>query len=206
MANANLFQSYLQPARSALDYENDYAKADALRNSNALQALSLQQAAAVNGQKNALRQAVSSGLDLTSDAGQAQALTVAPDVAPGLIKTVQDSITSRAAAQKDLGAANASNATAGKTKQDTQIAAHQQHLQSLSTVNTPEDAVQWMVQGVQSGALPSQGLAPARIADSGRVRQVEAADGPSRHDRAAADGDDCAQAHRGSPWQCRQDH
>lgn len=156
MANANLFQQYLQPARSVVDYENDYAKADALRNQNALQSLSLQQAAAVNGQKNALRQAVQGGLDLSSDAGQSQALTIAPDVAPGLIKTVQDSVTSRAQAQKDLGAAEASRATAGKTTQDTQIAAHNQHLQALATVNTPEDALQWLAAGVANKTISSQ--------------------------------------------------
>jgi hypothetical protein len=157
-ADASIYSNGLQPVRSAVDYANDYARADAMKNQNALQALSLRQAAAVDGQKAALRGAVQNGLDLTSDAGQSQALTLAPDVAPALIKTTQDTVTSRAAAQKDLGAANASNASAGKTTLDTQIAAHQQRLQLLSAVNTPEDALQWMLDGVKDGSLPKQGL------------------------------------------------
>src|SRR6185503_3889884 len=151
MANANLFQQYLQPARSVVDYSNDYAKADALRNQNALQSLTLQQAAAVNGQKNALRAAVQGGLDLTSDAGQSQALSIAPDVAPGVLKTIQDNVTSKAAAQKDLGAANASNATAAKTKQDTQWEMLQHGIQSLTSAATQEAAIQAINDGVSKG-------------------------------------------------------
>lgn len=152
---ADVINPFLQPVKSAVDYENDFARADALKNQNALQGLQLRQAAAVDAQKNALR---TSGLDLSTDAGQNQALMLAPDVAPGVIKTVQDTMTSRAKAQADLGSANASNATAGKTNQETQIAAHQQRLQQLAGVNTPDDALQWMLDGVKDGSLPKAGL------------------------------------------------
>lgn len=162
MANANIFQQFLQQPRSVVDYSNDYAKADQLRNANAMQALSLQQAGDVQAQRNALRALVQGGqADLTTPVGQAQAISIAPDVAPAMVKSVQEGITSGAAAQKDLGAAAASKASAGKTTQDTEIAAHQQHLQALSTVNTSEDAVQWMVDGVKTGTLPPQGLPQA---------------------------------------------
>ncbi|MDB5994592.1 MAG: hypothetical protein JWP42_1728, partial [Pseudomonas sp.] len=50
------------------------------------------------------------------------------------------------------------NADAGKTTQETQIAAHQQALQQLANVNTPDDAVAWMVQHVKTGALPAGGI------------------------------------------------
>lgn len=159
MANANLFQQYLQPVRSVVDYQNDYAKADALKNQNAMQSLTLQQAASVQQQRNALRDLVQSGqIDLNDPSGLQKAVTVAPDVAPALAKTIQDQKTSAALASKDSAQADNFKATTGKTSQETQIAAHQQHLQALSTVNTPEDAVAWMVQGVKDGTLPAQGL------------------------------------------------
>lgn len=160
MANANLFQAYLQPARSVSDYANDYAKADALKNQNALQALTLQQAGDVQGQRNAFRNLVGAGADLNDAATQARALAVAPDVAPGLLKTVQDSKTSAAKAALDTAQAGGATANAAKTTQETAIAAHQQHLQQLSTVNTPQDAVQWLLDGVKTGALPETRLAP----------------------------------------------
>lgn len=161
MANANLFQQYLQPARSVVDYSNDYAKADALKNQNAIQALSLQQAGDVQNQRNAFRSLVGSGADLNDAATQAHALSIAPDVAPGLLKTVQDSKTSAAKANLDNAQAGGATAIAAKTTQDTSIAAHQQHLQALSMVNTPQDAVQWMIDGVKGGILPQQGLPQA---------------------------------------------
>lgn len=162
MASANLFQQYLQPARSVVDYQNDYAKADALKNQNAMQALTLQQASNVQQQRNALRDLVQSGqIDLNDPNGLQKAVTVAPDVAPALAKSIQDQKTSAALAAKDTAQAGNFTASTGKTNQETQIAAHQQHLQALSTVNTPEDAIAWMVQGVKDGTLPAQGLQPA---------------------------------------------
>lgn len=162
MANANIFQQYLQAPRSVVDYQNDYAKADALKNQNAMQSLSLQQAANVQSQRNALRDLVQSGqVDLNDPAGLQRAVALAPDVAPALAKTIQDQKTSAALAAKDAAQAGNFTADAGKTTQATRIEAHQQHLQQLSTVNTPEDAIQWMVNGVKSGALPESGLAGA---------------------------------------------
>jgi hypothetical protein len=159
MANSNLFAQYLQAPKSIVDYQNDYAKADALKNQNAMQSLTLQQAASVQQQRNALRDLVQSGqIDLNDPSGLQKAVTVAPDVAPALAKTIQDQKTSAALASKDSAQADNFKATTGKTSQETQIAAHQQHLQALSTVNTPEDAVAWMVQGVKDGTLPAQGL------------------------------------------------
>jgi hypothetical protein len=158
----NPLQQFLQPPRSILDYSNDYAKADALKNQNAMQSLSLQQAANVQQQRNALRDLVQSGqIDFNDPIGLQKAVTVAPDVAPALAKSIQDQKTSAALAAKDTAQAGNFNASTGKSNQETQIASHQQHLQALSMVNSPQDAVQWMVDGVKSGALPQQGLPQA---------------------------------------------
>ncbi len=156
MANANIFQQYLQPARSVVDYSNDYAKADAIKNQNALQALTLRQASAVDSQKNALRAAVQGGLDLTSDAGQSQALSIAPDVAPGLLKTVQDNITAKAAAQKDLGAANASNASAAATTQGVDQKNYTQAMQKVLSFQSPADAAASLNNAVKDGRIDMQ--------------------------------------------------
>src|SRR6187399_650208 len=116
MANANLFQQYLQAPKSVVDYQNDYAKADALKNQNAMQSLTLQQAANVQQQRNALRDLVQSGqIDLNDPSGLQKAVTVAPDVAPALAKTIQDQKTSAALAAKDTAQAGNFTATTGKT-------------------------------------------------------------------------------------------
>ena len=151
MASSNIFAQYLQPAKSVTDYSNDYAKADALRTQNAIQSLTLQQAAA---QKNALRQAVSSGqIDLNSDSGGAQAVALAPDVAPGLLKTVQEGKTSAATATKDIAQAGNFNADAAKTNVATAHAKADQAITDVTNLNTPQDALTSLVGHYKAGDI-----------------------------------------------------
>lgn len=157
-ADPNIFQQYLAAPKSVIDYSNDYARADALKNQNALQALTLQQQGAATQQglqeRNALQRiAATSGGDRNAliSGLQNSGLPGLVDRAESMRKADADLATSQSTAAKN-------NADAGKTTQESQLALHQQHLQGLSTVNTPEDAMNWMLTGVQSGALPKQGL------------------------------------------------
>lgn len=156
MANANLFQQYLQPARSVLDYSNDYAKTDALKNQNALQSLSLQQAASVQGQRNALRDLVQSGADLNDPGTLQKAVSIAPDVAPALAKTLQDQRTSAALAAKDTAQAGNFTADATKTTKATQQTDYTQAMQKVLSFQTPADAVSSLNAAVASGKIDMQ--------------------------------------------------
>lgn len=160
MANANLFQQYLQPPRSVIDYSNDYAKADALNNQNAMQSLALQQQASATAQSLAERNAlqrIAAGWNADTTPDQ-RAASLRNSGLPGLMSQADALDQTRAKLAESQGTAAKNTAEAGKTTQDTQIAAHQQHLQALSMVNTPEDAVQWMVQGVKEGTLKADNL------------------------------------------------
>lgn len=154
MANANIFQQYLQAPRSVIDYSNDYAKADSLRNANAMQALQLGQAANVQTQRNALQALVQSGgTDLTTPGGQAHAIAIAPDVAPAMIKTVQDGITGGAAAAKDTAQAGNFTAEAGATNFKTQVGKANQAITDITSLGTPQDALASLNAHLQKGDI-----------------------------------------------------
>lgn len=158
MANANIFQQYLQAPKSVTDYQNDYERADALKNQNALQALTLQQQTAATQQslqeRNALQRiAAGAGGDRN-----ALIMGLRNSGMPGLMTQADSLEQSGAKLTESQALAAKNNADAGKTTQETQIAAHQQALQGLSMVQTPEDALAWMINGVRSGAMPQHGL------------------------------------------------
>lgn len=149
MANANIFSQYLQPVRSPLDFASDLDRRDlmaqqlvAAQRSNELGGLQAQQVRSQMDQRNALRDAVQSGrIDLTNPAHASQALAIAPDVAGALLKTVQEGQTSAALAQKDLGAAQASRSSAGKTDWEVQSGKYNRAISDISSFATPQDAL-----------------------------------------------------------------
>ena len=168
MANPNLFQAYLTPPRSIQDYSAQLDQSDARKNALQQSALAIQQSQqtlknneAINQQRNALRDMVQSGkIDLSNPEHTGAALSVAPDVAPGLLKTVQEGLTSRAKAGLDT--AQAGNATAdaaraaAQTKgmaQDQDIKAHDQHLKQLQSVSNPNELMDWVLSGVGGKTL-----------------------------------------------------
>lgn len=169
-ADASIFDSYTKPPKSVIDYQNEYAKADQLRNQNAIQALTLQQQTAATAQSLAERNALQR--IAASSGGDRQALITGMRNSglPGLMTQADSLEQSGAKLQESQATAAEKTAAAGKTTQETQIAGHAQHLQALSTVNTPQDAVQWITEGVRSGALPAAGL-PAAL---DRLQQASA--------------------------------
>lgn len=156
MANANLFQQYLQPARSVLDYQNDYEKADALKNQNAIQSLALQQNQAATAQSLAERNAlqrIAAGWSADTTPEQRSA-ALRNSGLPGLMTQADTFDQTRAKLMESQATAAEKNAAAAKTTQGTSIEAHQQRLQRLSMVNSPEELMQWAIDDAQND--PSQ--------------------------------------------------
>jgi hypothetical protein len=127
-ADANIFQQYLQAPKSVADYTAMYDQADARKNALAQSVLAMQKTQmdiantqAVNQQRNALRDAVASGqIDLSNPEHVARAVSIAPDVAPAMLKTLQESATSRATATKDTALAGKANADTAQITAKTQ--------------------------------------------------------------------------------------
>jgi hypothetical protein len=156
---ANIFQQYLVPPKSVMDYSADLDQADMRRNALQQSALAVQQAQAnlanaadVGSQRNALRAAVTAGqVDLSNPNHAARALAIAPDVAPGMLKTVQDAATARAQAGKAV-------ADTAKTMQDTDTSAYDlrikksdQAIKDIAGFATPQDALASLQAHVAAG-------------------------------------------------------
>lgn len=101
------------------------------------------EAKAVSGEKNSLRAYLSDpSVDLTTAAGQNGLYQHAPTLAPGIIKTMQEGLTSRALAAKDQGSADES-----KQKIKDQAFAHFQNV--LGTVENPQQAAAFITANYQ---------------------------------------------------------
>jgi hypothetical protein len=158
MANANLFQQYLQPARSVVDYQNDYAKADALKNQNAMQSLALQQSAAATAQslqeRNALQRIASGWSADTTPADRVAALRNSG--LPGLMTQADALEQSGANLQKSQAAAAKDTADAAKTTQGVQQTNYTQAMQKVLAFQTPADAAASLNAAVSSGKIDMQ--------------------------------------------------
>lgn len=165
MANANLFQAYLQPPKSVLDYSNDLDVVEARkvalegqRQQNALQALTLQQNTAASqaqmGERNALARIASGWNANTTPEDRVAALRNSG--MPGLMtqadaleKGALDRTKTQAGAAKD-------NAEAEAKRAEVRWKLADRHAQDLARVRTPQDAVAYIDSAVQSGLLPPQ--------------------------------------------------
>lgn len=153
MANANIFQSLLAPPKSVIDYQNDYENADALRNRNALQALTLQQQSVATQQalqeRNALqRVAAASGGDRT-----ALIAGLRNSGLPGLMTQADSLEQSGAKLAESQSTAAKNNADAGKTTQATQQTNYTQAMQKVLAFQSPADAIASLNAAVASGKI-----------------------------------------------------
>lgn len=118
-------------------------QAQGLQQQNQLGGVQLQQAQQSMSDDNALRQYFKTAPDLSTPEGQKGLFGAAPLKATGIMK----SVTETQKAQVDLQ----------KAKFDQALAVHNQHLQQLANVQTPEQAQAWIQSGVANGALTAQG-------------------------------------------------
>lgn len=165
MANANLFQAYLQPPKSVLDYSNDLdvaesrkAALEGQRQQNALQALTLQQNTAASqaqaGERNALSRIASGWSANTTPEERVAALRNSGlpglmNQADALEKGALDRTKIQAGAAKDTAEADAK-------RSETRWKLADRHAQDLARVRTPQDAVAYIDSAVQAGLLPPQ--------------------------------------------------
>lgn len=194
MPNDNIFQQYLTPPKSVMDYTAEMDQADARKNALQMSALGVQDAqmklasaAEVNNQRNALRAAVTAGqIDLSNPDHVSRALAIAPDVAPGLLKTVQDSATARALAAKDTAAAGESTQKTTAGEYDLRIKKSDQAIKDIAGFTTPQDALASLDAHVAAGdiapdkaQLIRQGMPqdPAKFSDwkVGMIRNIMSA-------------------------------
>lgn len=153
--DAGIYNQVGQGVKSVQDYDAITDEAAARKQGlqrGSLALLTGQQAydnaQAVNGQKSALRQLIGSdGFDLSNPAHQKKALGIAPDVAPALIKTVQEGAESAAKTGHYV-------AQTADLDQKQKFERTDRHLQELGAVQDVPGAVQWLTDAVKSGELP----------------------------------------------------
>jgi hypothetical protein len=159
--DTSIYGGLLGPQKSALDYQNEYATADARRNQNALQSLQLRQAAQADQERNALRTFLASGADISTADGMAKGYAAAPLQFGPIAKSFQDRVTSQAQAEKDRGQAASSQATAEKTTLETQIAKANKAITDITALGSPQDALTSIRQHLAAGDIDeakAQGL------------------------------------------------
>lgn len=176
MANDNIFQQYLVPPKSVLDYSADLDQADARKQSlrqNALALAAGQQK--FDEQQQATQRAAqlrSALLGLPQGATDDQRIaamrgTATPEgfaAADALSKSLIDQRKGTAVAAKD-------EADAAKTNLARDVALHDFHAQKLATVETPEDAMAWAQEGKALGLFNQPGQYERGVAAIQRAAQ-----------------------------------
>lgn len=149
----NPLQQFLQQPKSVLDYQNEYAQADALKGRNALQNLSLQQQQAATaqsiGERNALQQiAAQSG-------GDRNALIsgLRNSGLPGLMTQADSLEKSGADLQMAQSTAAKNNADAAKTTQGVGQTNYTEAMQKVLSFQSPADAAASLNAAVASGKI-----------------------------------------------------
>lgn len=153
MGAANLFQAYLQPPKSVVEYQNEYENADALRNRNALQSLTLQQQTDATQQsmqeRNALRRIASMA---GGDRG-ALVTGLRNSGMPGLMTQADSLEQSGAKLAESQSTAAKNTADAGKTTFETRRAKADQAVKDILALQSPDHAVQSIQQHLQAGDI-----------------------------------------------------
>lgn len=150
----NIFQAFAQPVRSVTDIQNSLNQSDLAQSQIQQSRIGVRNALALQSQKDQLRQAVQSGqIDLTNPAHASRALSIAPDVAPALLETVQKGQTSRALMGKDNAQAAHFTAQTTSADLDNKAKAASQLAARVQTLQSPDDIASFYEQGVKDGLL-----------------------------------------------------
>lgn len=145
----------VQP-KSVADFDAENMLAQQKRQGLQQNALAIQsQQAELQGKQNtlaqraALAQAVQSGqIDLLNPDHQSKALAIAPDVAPAMLKTIQEGQTSRAKAGLDEAQGGLAKAKTQGEITDNTIKATEFMTRSLGGVQNPQQLAAWYKQGI----------------------------------------------------------
>lgn len=174
MADDNIFQQYLRPPKSVMEYTAEFDAADARKQALGQNALELaaghqKYADGVQSRQRAdqLRQALMGLPQGATDDQRIQAMrgTASPEgfsAADALEKSLIERRKGTAAADKD-------DAETAKTKLAQSVALHNFQSQKLATVQSPEDALAWAAESHALGLFSQPGQYEQGIA---RIQQV----------------------------------
>jgi hypothetical protein len=155
MANDNIFQQYLAPPKSVMEYTAEMDQADARKQSLQQNALTLAAGQQASQRAEQLRTALMGLPQGATDDQRIQAMrsTATPEgfaAADALDKSLTERRKGNAAATKD-------EVDAAKTSLARDVALHDFHSQKLATVQTPEDALAWAQEGNTLGIFKQPG-------------------------------------------------
>lgn len=152
---SNIFQQYLTPPKSVMDYTAEYDQADArkqLLQENALKLAANQQS---TQRAEQLRSALMGLPQGATDDQRIQAMrnTATPE-GYAAADALDKSLTER---QKGIASANKDDADTAKTNLARDVALHDFHAQKLAQVQTPDDAMAWAQEGNALGLFKQPG-------------------------------------------------
>lgn len=165
--DANIFQQYLKPVRSMSDYGDDMDKAESNKLTLAASRFSNQQAQQGVADDQKIRQAYQQSggdqnklMQLLQGGGQYKA-------GQALQKTMQDTQKAQGEIKKDEAQTAKFGADTAKTEEETKYLAATHHAQGLAYVQTPQDIVTYIDQGIAKGVFqPEQRQAMLQKANS----------------------------------------
>lgn len=159
--DTGIYNALMRPPKSALDYQQEYAQNDLNREQAAqtrqMNALSLQQhqmtlaeAQRAQGEQATLRNALASS-GATDMQGRIKAAEGTGTLSG--IKQADDWRKAQAEEEKRRAETGHLRAQTGQIGDNRAVVAHDQHLQGLGKVQTADDAVSWLADGVKTGVL-----------------------------------------------------
>jgi hypothetical protein len=148
MANANLFQQYLQPVKSVQDYSNEMAQSEGNQLELAAKRQGVQDEMATRAAYKASGGDQENALQRLTQGGQYKA-------AQALQKSMLDARKTQAGILLDTSHANNFDATSKKTAQEIKFAAAVDHAKALNYVNSPQDVISYFDQGIAKGVFPA---------------------------------------------------
>ena len=148
MANANLFQQYLQPVKSVQDYSNEMAQSEGNQLELAAKRQGVQDEMATRAAYKASGGDQENALQRLTQGGQYKAA-----------QALQKSMLDAQKAQSDIGLATSHaksfESTARKTDQEVKFAAAVDHAKALNYVKSPQDVISYFDQGIAKGVFPA---------------------------------------------------
>lgn len=148
MANANLFQQYLQPVKSVQDYSNEMAQSEGNQLELAAKRQGVQDDMATRAAFQASGGDQANALQRLTQGGQYKAA-----------QALQKSMLDAQKAQSDIGLATSHaksfESTARKTDQEVKFAAAVDHAKALNYVKSPQDVISYFDQGIAKGVFPA---------------------------------------------------
>jgi hypothetical protein len=146
----------LNPLKSVQDYTDQYDQAALRQQQIKTNALSFEDRQRALAESQALRNALQSGIDPRTPEGQQKLMTVAPNAAGPVIKSLTDAANVQSQTLLHGAQTNEAAARTAKTNWEQQIAKANKAIADISALSSPDEAVKGITDQVKSGALDMQ--------------------------------------------------